>query len=213
VRSLKWGSSALESDWDPLWSVWCIVKLWVKSMYHVWRWRRYSDDPIMDGQSTSTLTIACRTSATVTIISLSGTETENERHTTAPPTMISPRPKLETNSWRPFLKHEMETFFQSSHRFKLCSKHGLRLSKWLKSNPPPSYSRVHSPWLRSWNLDLNTSRAQRMILQTDLLDWRRLHMVPPDHLLLDSAPTIGPLVSRWELDKFKNYWNKSLRTS
>ncbi len=35
----------------------------------------------------------------------------------------------------------------------------------------------------------------------------------PDHLLSDSAPNIGPLISRWELDKFKNCWNKSFRTS
>jgi hypothetical protein len=34
-----------------------------------------------------------------------------------------------------------------------------------------------------------------------------------DHLLLDSAPYIGPLISRWELDKFKNCWNKNFRTS
>ncbi len=27
---------------------------------------------------------------------------------------------------------------------------------------------------------------------------------PHDHLLLDSAPNTGPLISRWELDKFKN---------
>jgi hypothetical protein len=27
--------------------------------------------------------------------------------------------------------------------------------------------------------------------------------VPHNHLLLDSAPNIGPLISRWELDKFK----------
>ncbi len=33
------------------------------------------------------------------------------------------------------------------------------------------------------------------VLTTDLLH---------DHLLLDSAPNIGPLLSRWELDKFKN---------
>ncbi len=26
----------------------------------------------------------------------------------------------------------------------------------------------------------------------------------PDHLMLDSDPNIGPLTSRWELDKFKN---------
>ncbi len=32
--------------------------------------------------------------------------------------------------------------------------------------------------------------------------------IPPDHLLLDRSPNIGPLLSRWELDKFKNYWNK-----
>ncbi len=35
----------------------------------------------------------------------------------------------------------------------------------------------------------------------------------PDHLLLDRSPNIGPLISRWELDKFKNCWNKSFRTS
>jgi hypothetical protein len=35
----------------------------------------------------------------------------------------------------------------------------------------------------------------------------------PDHLLLDGAPNIGPLISRWELDKFKNCLNKSFRTS
>jgi hypothetical protein len=36
---------------------------------------------------------------------------------------------------------------------------------------------------------------------------------PPDHLLLDSAFSIGPLISCWELDKFKNFWNKSFRSS
>jgi hypothetical protein len=34
-----------------------------------------------------------------------------------------------------------------------------------------------------------------------------------DHLLLDCAPNIGPLISRWELDTLKNCWNKSFRTS
>jgi tetratricopeptide (TPR) repeat protein len=28
--------------------------------------------------------------------------------------------------------------------------------------------------------------------------------IPPDHLLLDRSPNIGPLLSRWELNKFKN---------
>jgi hypothetical protein len=30
-----------------------------------------------------------------------------------------------------------------------------------------------------------------------------------DHLLFDSVPNIGPLISCSELDKFKNCWNKS----
>jgi hypothetical protein len=33
-----------------------------------------------------------------------------------------------------------------------------------------------------------------------------------DHLLLDRSPNIGPLISHWELDKFENCWNKSIRT-
>jgi hypothetical protein len=35
----------------------------------------------------------------------------------------------------------------------------------------------------------------------------------PDHLLLDSAPNIGPLISRRELEKFKYCWNTSFRAS
>ncbi len=31
----------------------------------------------------------------------------------------------------------------------------------------------------------------------------RTPYVPPDHLLLDSFPNLGPLVSRWEINKFK----------
>ncbi len=37
--------------------------------------------------------------------------------------------------------------------------------------------------------------------------------VTPDHLLLDSALNIGPLTSYWELHKFKDCWNKSIRSS
>jgi hypothetical protein len=43
------------------------------------------------------------------------------------------------------------------------------------------------------------------------MKWRMI--LPHDHVLLDSAPNIGPLTSRWELDKFKNCWNKSFRAS
>jgi hypothetical protein len=40
-----------------------------------------------------------------------------------------------------------------------------------------------------------------------------LGLVPPDHLLMDRSPNIGPLISRWEFNEFKNCWNKSFRTS
>ncbi len=29
-------------------------------------------------------------------------------------------------------------------------------------------------------------------------------LIPPDHLLLDSAPILGPLIYRWEINKFEN---------
>ncbi len=35
--------------------------------------------------------------------------------------------------------------------------------------------------------------------------------LPPDHLLLDSAPNLGPLISRWEINKFESFWYKSVR--
>ncbi len=34
--------------------------------------------------------------------------------------------------------------------------------------------------------------------------------VPPDHLLLDRSPNIGPLIFRWELDKFKKMLKQKL---
>ncbi len=37
--------------------------------------------------------------------------------------------------------------------------------------------------------------------------------MPPDHLLLDRSPNIGPLIHCWELDKIKNCRNKSFRIS
>ncbi len=42
---------------------------------------------------------------------------------------------------------------------------------------------------------------------------KRQRWLPPAHLLLDRSLNIGPLISRWELDKFKNCWNKSFWTS
>ncbi len=35
--------------------------------------------------------------------------------------------------------------------------------------------------------------------------------VPSDHLLLESAPNLGPLISRWEINKFENCRYKCVR--
>ncbi len=38
-----------------------------------------------------------------------------------------------------------------------------------------------------------------------------IYTLPPDHLWLDSAPDLGPLISRWDIDKFENCRYKSVR--
>jgi hypothetical protein len=40
---------------------------------------------------------------------------------------------------------------------------------------------------------------------------RWAQLVPPGNLLLDSVPNLGPLISRWEINKFENCWYKSVR--
>ncbi len=42
---------------------------------------------------------------------------------------------------------------------------------------------------------------------------KKWKITTPDHLLLDNAPNIGPLISRWDFDKFRNCWNKTRLTS
>jgi hypothetical protein len=66
----------------------------------------------------------------------------------------------------------------------------------------PSFVTFHVPCNTSEHLTRNNST--RRTQQSN---------IPRNHLLLDSAPNIGPLISRWELDKFRNCWNKSFRTS
>ncbi len=50
-----------------------------------------------------------------------------------------------------------------------------------------------------------------------LQDWNKIQQkhlrscLPLDHLLLDSAPNLGPLISHWEINKFENCWYKSAR--
>ncbi len=36
-------------------------------------------------------------------------------------------------------------------------------------------------------------------------------MIPPDQLLLDNVPNLGPLMTRWEINKLENCWYKCVR--
>ncbi len=45
------------------------------------------------------------------------------------------------------------------------------------------------------------------------VELKSTEIVPPDHLLLDSAPNLGPLISRWEVNKFGNCRYKGFRIS
>ncbi len=40
---------------------------------------------------------------------------------------------------------------------------------------------------------------------------RAVFRIPPDYLSLNSALNRGPLISRWEMNKFENCWYKSVR--
>jgi hypothetical protein len=73
--------------------------------------------------------------------------------------------------------------------------------------------------MKYWFNDESSFLYVWIILKNDLSRcpaWQcvNLHpMLPPDHLFLDRSPNTGPLISHWELDKFKICWNKSFRTS
>ncbi len=50
-------------------------------------------------------------------------------------------------------------------------------------------------------------------LFTKLYIQARFTYIPPDHLLLDSTSNLGPLISRWEINKFGNFGYKSVGIS
>ncbi len=63
-------------------------------------------------------------------------------------------------------------------------------------------------WKECQNLGTILSNVSRMEgnLRTPLFT-----LLPPDHLLLNSAHNLGPLISRREINKFENCWFKSVR--
>ncbi len=54
--------------------------------------------------------------------------------------------------------------------------------------------------------------VDRLFLTTSIrLELKIFIELPTDHLLSDSVPNFGPLVSRWEINRFENCWYESVR--
>ncbi len=69
----------------------------------------------------------------------------------------------------------------------------------------------HQHWI--WGIHVR-HRHRRLVLWVSFYcNSFILRINTPNHLLLDRSPNIGPLISCWELGKFKYFWNKSFRTS
>ncbi len=63
-------------------------------------------------------------------------------------------------------------------------------------------SEIYFPLLRIESNQLNVQLSANQCIFV---------LLPLDHLLLDSAPNLGPLISRWEIKKFEYCWYKSVR--
>ncbi len=97
-----------------------------------------------------------------------------------------------------------------------------------RSNSSPWLPRRCPSWTWVWSMRRSEPRSRRSSLSS--LNWspwfcllrrcssvrlpkrNRLMRVPRDHLLWDRSPNIGPLISRWELENFKNCWNQRFKT-
>jgi hypothetical protein len=62
-----------------------------------------------------------------------------------------------------------------------------------------------------FNYSISLILPARLQLKEKVLVLKCISCVPPDHLFLDSAPNLGPLISRWEIIKFENCCYKSVR--
>jgi hypothetical protein len=62
---------------------------------------------------------------------------------------------------------------------------------------------------KCWAPFLSSAVAVRIWVEFEA--HKSTYCIPPDHLSLDSAPNLGPLISRWEINKFKNCWYKTVR--
>jgi hypothetical protein len=61
---------------------------------------------------------------------------------------------------------------------------------------------LQQPWREQLRIVADGGRKSQFVF---------VSVIPPDHLLLDSAPNLGPLISRWEINKFENCLYKSIR--
>ncbi len=71
---------------------------------------------------------------------------------------------------------------------------------------------LESPLYNGKNSHCQSCGLANSVCKLSVLEIQKCNFtVPPDHLLLDSAPNLGPLISRWEINKFENCWYKIVR--
>ncbi len=74
------------------------------------------------------------------------------------------------------------------------------------------YNYLKASWGKyRWNKSYWYTKILRLSLQSVFNTGLFAKEIPPNHILLDNAHNLGPLISRWEINKFENCWFKSVR--
>ncbi len=98
----------------------------------------------------------------------------------------------------------------------------LSNNRWSEGTLIVTYD-MSEKWKSGWYIDqyiiiilyslkilLNLHSLLMVLFQVMTISTTITQGLPPNHLWLDSAPNLGPLISRWEINKFENCWYKSV---
>ncbi len=116
-------------------------------------------------------------------------------HTHTPPNWGTPRKHAHNPT------HSTRTGIPLDPRESNC-----KIQEEFQKTPHPFCSNLQEALFLSLPITQRHPKFSNSILNVfqDKGMWKKNSHNTPDHLILDSAPNIGPLISRWELEKFKN---------
>ncbi len=105
---------------------------------------------------------------------------------------------------------------RSGGKFGVCSAN-LTSASFTRKRFSCSSSKSTNWWafysckLQEWPRGFENCAYAHAVISKWYLDQPLSCHTTPDHLFLDSAPNLGPLISRWEINKFENCWYISVR--